>query len=282
MSRRAGVPFANASAWGRRGGVDCQRGGHMKRSLLGIAAAGILVLAACGDDDDDASTDATTGGDTEAPAPTDAPAGHAPRPAATDAPADTTAPADTGGGDTTAPDGTEPAPGGGPSNIQASGECGLGTGEPATGEPIKIGAMATNIPASTSRGSRAWRAPTSTASTTTAGSTAGRSSTSPRRSRSTPQQIASLATKLIEQDQVRRHRRQHQPDRVQRQPRLLRRAGVLPDHRRRRPGLLHEPELLGRQHGPVLLEPRRRPGGRAMPAPRASSSSSRRTSPAST
>ena len=43
-----------------------------------------------------------------------------------------------------------------------------------------------------------------------------------------------------------------------------------------------EPELLGRQHGPVLLEPRRRAGRASGPAPRARWSSSRPTSPAST
>ena len=47
--------------------------------------------------------------------------------------------------------------------IQASGACGLGTGEAATGEPIKIGAIVTNVPASTSRGSAGWQAPTSSA-----------------------------------------------------------------------------------------------------------------------
>ena len=55
-------------------------------------------------------------------------------------------------------------------------------------------------------------------------------------------------------------RRQHQRHRLQRQQRLLQGAGPVPHHRRRRPGLLHQPGLLGRQHGPVLLEPRGRPG----------------------
>ena len=32
------------------------------------------------------------------------------------------------------------------SNIQKPGECGLGTGEKATGEPIKIGSINTNVP----------------------------------------------------------------------------------------------------------------------------------------
>ncbi len=173
----------------------------MKRSLLGIAAVGILVLAACGDDDDDASTDATTGGDTEAPAPTDAPAGTT-APAATDAPADTTAPADTGGGDTTAPGGTEPASSGGASNIQAPGECGLGTGEPATGDPIKIGAMATNIPGV----DFTWITSMTGAYFDCVNDNGGINGRPieyiAEEEQVDAQQIASLATKLIEQDQV--------------------------------------------------------------------------------
>ena len=45
-----------------------------------------------------------------------------------------------------APAGTEAPAGGEASNIQKSGECGMGTGEPATGEPIKLSAMATKAP----------------------------------------------------------------------------------------------------------------------------------------
>ena len=80
----------------------------MKRSLLAIVAISGLLLAACGDDDDDS--------------------------------------ADTASGDTdTTEEAVAPATGSG-SNIQESGQCGAGTGEEATGEPIKIGAMATNSP----------------------------------------------------------------------------------------------------------------------------------------
>ena len=45
--------------------------------------------------------------------------------------------------------------GGTASNIQKPGECGMGTGQKATGEPIKLGAMATKVPGSTSPGSPA-------------------------------------------------------------------------------------------------------------------------------
>jgi branched-chain amino acid transport system substrate-binding protein len=95
-----------------------------KRSLLGIAAAGALLFGACGSDSG-SSSDTTAAPTTEAPA-TEAPATEAP---ATEAPA------------------TEAPAGGTASNIQKTGECGMGTGEKATGEPIKLGAMATKAPA---------------------------------------------------------------------------------------------------------------------------------------
>ena len=170
-------------------------------------------------------------------------------------------------------------PGGG-GNIQAPGECGLGTGEPATGEPIKIGGDGhQRRRASTSRGSPSMTGAYFDCVNDNGGINGRPIEYIAEEEQVDPQQIASLATKLDRAGPGARHRRQHQPHRVQRQPRLLRRAGLLPDHRRRRPGLLHQPELLGRQHGPVLLEPRRRPGRACGPAPRARSSSSRRTSP---
>ena len=104
----------------------------MRRSLLAIMVAATLLLAACGDSDDDgddASADTTEAGaspTTAAPAETTA------------APAETTEPMT----DTTAGGGAA----GEASNIQAPGECGMGTGEAASGEPIKIGGIATNVP----------------------------------------------------------------------------------------------------------------------------------------
>jgi branched-chain amino acid transport system substrate-binding protein len=91
----------------------------MKRLLPVLLATGALLLAACGDDSDSDSAATTAGG------------------AAT-----TAAGADTTGEST---DTTAAASGEG-TNIQASGECGMGTGEEATGEPIKLGAIATNVP----------------------------------------------------------------------------------------------------------------------------------------
>jgi branched-chain amino acid transport system substrate-binding protein len=172
----------------------------MKRSVLGFAAAAVMVLAACGDDDDDASATTTAG--TEPGAATTAPADTA---AATTAPSDTsaatTAPSDTGAA-TTTPGDTEPPAGGGPSNIQASGECGLGTGEPADGEPIKIGAMATNIPGV----DFTWITSMTGAYFQCVNDNGGINGRPiqyiAEEEQVDPQQIASLATKLIEQDQV--------------------------------------------------------------------------------
>jgi branched-chain amino acid transport system substrate-binding protein len=96
----------------------------MKRPLLAIAGAGALVLAACG-----SSNNASSGTTAAAPGTTAA------------APGTTTA----APGTTAAAPGTTAAAGGG-GMVQKSGECGMGTGQKATGDPIKIGAMATNIP----------------------------------------------------------------------------------------------------------------------------------------
>ncbi len=169
-----------------------------RRSLLGLAAAGILVLAACGDDDDDSGGAATTAGGTEPAAETTAPSADTTAPAAdTTAPgADTTAPSDTGGA-TTAPDG-----GGTSGNIQAAGECGLGTGEPADGEPIKIGAMATNAPVADFTWITSLTAAYFECVNDNGGIHGRPIEYIAEEEQVDPQQIASLAVKLIEQDQV--------------------------------------------------------------------------------
>jgi hypothetical protein len=98
----------------------------MKRSLLGIVAASALVVVGC--------LDSNSSSPTAAPAGTEA--------AATTAAATTEGSATTAGGAS-----TSAASGGGTaSNIQKPGECGMGTGQKATGEPIKLGAMATKSP----------------------------------------------------------------------------------------------------------------------------------------
>jgi branched-chain amino acid transport system substrate-binding protein len=160
----------------------------MRRSLLGIAAAGMLILAACGDDDDDAASDTTAAAGTEAPA-TEAPA--------TEAPADTTAAADT-----EAPAETEAPAGGGVSNIQASGECGAGTGEAASGEPIKLGSIVTNVPGIDFRPIRDMASAYFDCVNDNGGINGRPIEYVKEEEQIDAQQIASLATKLIEQDQV--------------------------------------------------------------------------------
>jgi branched-chain amino acid transport system substrate-binding protein len=134
----------------------------MRRSLLGIVAVSGLLLAACGDDD---SAD--------------------------------TAPDET----ETTEEAAAPATGSG-SNIQAPGECGAGTGEEATGEPIKIGAMATNIPGV----DFTWITEMTGAYFECVNDNGGINGRPieyiAEEEQVDPQQISSLATKLVEQDQV--------------------------------------------------------------------------------
>ncbi len=108
----AGESFATRDAT-----RDIGRVYFMKRLLPVMLMAGALLFAACGDDS--GSSSATTGAGT------------------------------TAGGTsatTAASSGTTAAAGATSANIQKSGECGLGTGEKATGEPIKIGSINTNVP----------------------------------------------------------------------------------------------------------------------------------------
>jgi branched-chain amino acid transport system substrate-binding protein len=177
----------------------------MKRSILGLAAATVLVLAACGDDDDDSGGAApTSGGGTETTAPgaeTTAPAAETTAPGAeTTAPAaETTAP----GAETTAPGAETTAPSGeGPSNIQAPGECGMGTGEPATGEPIKLGAMATKAPVADFTWITSLTAAYFKCVNDNGGINGRPIQYIAEEEQVDPQQIASLARKLIEQDKV--------------------------------------------------------------------------------
>ena len=94
-----------------------------------------------------------------------------------------------------------PATGSG-SNIQASGECGAGTGEEATGEPIKIGGMATNIPGV----DFTWITEMTGAYFECVNDNGGINGRPieyiAEEEQVDPQQIASLAAKLVEQDQV--------------------------------------------------------------------------------
>jgi branched-chain amino acid transport system substrate-binding protein len=135
----------------------------MRRSLLGICAVTVLLIAACGDDDDDA--------------------------------------AGTGGNETEAPEPVDPVTGSG-SNIQAPGDCGAGTGEEATGEPIKIGAMATNAPAADFTWITGMTAAYFECVNDNGGINGRPIEYIAEEEQVDPQQIASLATKLVEEDQV--------------------------------------------------------------------------------
>jgi branched-chain amino acid transport system substrate-binding protein len=114
------------------------------RQVGAVLAAASIVLAACGDDDDDNASSsataetqapATTAAGTEAPATTAAPS--------TEAPATTAEPSSEASSSTGEATGTQPAEG---QMIIQPGTCGLDNGEPATGDPIKLGALATFIP----------------------------------------------------------------------------------------------------------------------------------------
>ena len=118
---------------------------RLRKPVLALAALALITVASCGSDDDSDSTADTTAGTAAATEDTAAATEEttADTAAATD---DTTA--DTAAtGDTTADTATgDTAGAAGAGLIQADGECGLNTGEEATGEPIKLGGIATNIP----------------------------------------------------------------------------------------------------------------------------------------
>ncbi len=211
----------------------------MKRLLPVLLATGALLFAACGDDS--GSSTATTASWRSSD--------HCRRHGAA-----TTAAA--GGAATTAAGAAAAS-----TNIQKPGECGLGTGQKATGDPIKIGVdrhqrarhrlhldlehdegllrlrerqrwhqrpsdpVHRRGPSTSTRRDRRRSRRSSSRRTACSVSWATRASST----------AASTATYYASQ-------------------------GLLPDHRRRRPGLLREPQLLGREHGPVLLEPRRGAG----------------------
>jgi len=108
----------------------------MRRPLLIMAGAGALLLAACGGDNSSSSSSTAAAGG----------GGATTTAAAATSAAGTTTTSASGGSATTA---TTAASGGGTaaaSNLQKPGQCGAGTGQKATGDPIKIGGIATNVP----------------------------------------------------------------------------------------------------------------------------------------
>ena len=179
----------------------------MKRSVLGLAAVSVLLIAACGDDDDSGGAATTAGGGavtTAAAAPTTAAAAPTTASSGTPTTAQGATPTTAEGAPTTAAGGTPTtaASGTGASNIQKPGECGLGTGEKATGEPIKIGAMATKAPVA----DFTWITGMTKAYFDCVNDNGGINGRPiqyiAEEEQIDPQQIASLARKLIEQDKV--------------------------------------------------------------------------------
>jgi branched-chain amino acid transport system substrate-binding protein len=155
----------------------------MKRSVIGIAAVGMLILGACG------SSKSSSSATTAAPASntTAAPSANttaAPSSNTTAAPSNTSAPAATA------------------TNIQKSGQCGMGTGQKATGDPIKLGAIVTKVPGI----DFTWITGMAKAyfdCVNDNGGINGRPITYiAQEEQIDPQQIAALATKLVEQDKV--------------------------------------------------------------------------------
>ena len=114
-----------------------------------LAVASLTLAAACGSDDDKASnTTAAASPTTAAAAATTAAATETTAGGATETTSGG-ATETTAGGSTETSEATATTAGGSTgagSNIQKPGECGAGTGEKASGDPIKIGGIATNVP----------------------------------------------------------------------------------------------------------------------------------------
>ena len=136
----------------------------MKRSLLGLIAVGGLLFASCGSDDNGGGNAST--------------------------------------GQKLSPDETVAPVSGHGNNIQKPGECGEGTGKKATGEPIKLGGMATNIPGV----DFTWITKMTGAYFDCVNDNGGIHGRPidyiAEEEQVDPQQVASLATKLVEKDKV--------------------------------------------------------------------------------
>jgi branched-chain amino acid transport system substrate-binding protein len=154
----------------------------MKRELFAIAAIGGLFLAACGGDNKSSSASPTTAAATTAAGAATSAAGAAATTAAGAA--------------------TSAAAAGTSSNIQKPGQCGMGTGQKATGDPIKLGGIATNVPGI----DFTWITGMTKAYFDCVNDNGGINGRPIQYIAETeqidPQQIAALATKLVEQDKV--------------------------------------------------------------------------------
>jgi branched-chain amino acid transport system substrate-binding protein len=153
----------------------------MKRALFAIAAVGGLVLASCGGDNKSSSAATTAAATTAAGAATSASGAAA---------------------TTAAGAATSAAAAGKASNIQKPGQCGMGTGQKATGDPIKLGGIATNVPGI----DFTWITGMTKAYFDCVNDNGGINGRPIQYIAETeqidPQQIAALATKLVEQDKV--------------------------------------------------------------------------------
>ncbi len=205
----------------------------MKRLLPVLLATGALLFAACGDDSGSSTATTASGG-----AATTAGGGAA-----------TTA---AGGSATTAAGGAAAS-----TNIQKPGECGMGTGQKATGDPIKIGSINTNVPGI----DFTWISSMAKAYFDCVNDNGGINGRPiqyiEEDEHIDPAEIAGLAKKLAEQDGVLGFVGNTSIIDCSVNGKYYADNGFFADHRRRRPGLLHRRQLLGREHGPVLLEPRR-------------------------
>jgi branched-chain amino acid transport system substrate-binding protein len=154
-------------------------------AVVALLAAGLLALAACGGDDEEAAPPPPAP-PAEEPAP---PPAEEPAPPPAEEPPAEEPPAE-----------EPPATGGG--MIQAEGACGAGTGEAASGEPIKIGAIVTNVPGI----DFTWIGGMAGAYFQCVNDNGGINGRPVEfimeEETLDPQQISQLATKLIDQDQV--------------------------------------------------------------------------------
>ncbi len=170
---------------------------RLRKPALALAALALITAAGCGSDDDassSADTDAATEETAAAPADTEAaPEGTEAAPEGTEATTEGTE------AETEGTDAETPAGGG---LIQAEGECGMGTGEEATGEPIKLGGVATNIPGVDFTWIPQMAAIYFDCVNANGGINGRPIEYSYEDSSPDPALLASLATKLVEEDQV--------------------------------------------------------------------------------
>jgi branched-chain amino acid transport system substrate-binding protein len=112
--------------------------GFVRKAVIGVAAFS-LVVAACGGDDDEPAAEPTA----EEPTAEEPSAEPTEEPSAEPTEEPSAEPTEEPSAEPTDESSEPETPSG---MVIQPGDCGLGTGEEATGEPIKLGGMATNIP----------------------------------------------------------------------------------------------------------------------------------------